>query len=244
MADEKPLFDLNLLLDRDALAAAYRQVPRIQVADVLTRASADNLHEVLARHTDWGLGWQAAGAPPGALRGAALRALAPPARAELESKAVAAAAAGLFAFLYARYPMIEAYLEGWDPGHPLDLVLEHINSPPMLELVRHVTGIPGLIKADAQATLYAPGHFLTTHDDSVDGEGRQVAYVLSLARDWRPDWGGNLLFTGPDDEIIAGYRPRFNALNLFTVPQRHHVTQVANFAPVGRFAVTGWFRDR
>lgn len=244
MPDEKPLFDLNPLLDRDTLAVAYRRDARIQVAGLLTGDSAANLHEVLAQHTDWGLGWQAAGSPAGAIRGAALRALAPSARVELGTAAMAAAAAGQFSFLYARYPMIEAYLEGWDPGHPLDLLLEHINAPPMLDLVRQITGMPDLIKADAQATLFAPGHFLTTHDDSVDSEGRRVAYVLSMARDWRPDWGGNLLFTGPDDEFIAGYRPRFNALNLFSVPQRHHVTQVATYAPVGRFAVTGWFRDR
>lgn len=242
MSDELPLFELDGTLDRDALAATFARERRVQIANVLTPASADNLHDVLSRDVDWGLGWQGDGVP-GQIRGAALRALAPAARARLGETAMAAAAAGKFAFLYGRYPMIEAYLEGWDPGHPLDLLLEHINSEPMLDLVRRVSGIASLIKADAQATLYAPGHFLTGHSDEVDGEARQVAYVLSLARNWRPEWGGQLQFTDPDGELIAGYTPRFNALNLFAVPQQHHVTQVASFAPVGRFAVTGWFRD-
>lgn len=53
--------------------------------------------------------------------------------------------------------------------------------------MRAITGMPSLIKADAQATLFAPNNFLAMHDDRGTGEeGRQVAYVLSLAREWRP----------------------------------------------------------
>ncbi len=244
MTAPKPLFDLNPQLDPARLAALYERELRVQVADVLTPASAATLHEVLERYTDWGLGWQAGGAAPGAARGAELRAMPAARRDELGITAAAAAKAGDFAFLYARYPMLDAYLGKWHPDHPLDLVLEHINSPPLLELVRAVTGDASLIKADAQATLFAPGHFLTSHDDSVAGEGRRVAYVLNLTRDWRPDWGGYLLFYNDDGEVVAGFRPRFNALNLFRVPQRHSVTYVPPFAPVGRYAITGWFRDR
>ena len=47
-----------------------------------------------------------------------------------------------------------------------------------------------------------------------------------------------------DADVIAGYRPRFNALHLFAVPQRHNVSFVPPFAAVARYAITGWFRDR
>jgi len=59
-----------------------------------------------------------------------------------------------------------------------------------------------------------------------------------------PDWGGYLNFYDDDGDVIAGYRPRFNALNLFAVPQQHNVSFVPPFAAVARYAITGWFRDR
>jgi Rps23 Pro-64 3,4-dihydroxylase Tpa1-like proline 4-hydroxylase len=62
------------------------------------------------------------------------------------------------------------------------------------------------------------------------------------AEPWRPDWGGYLQFLDEDGDIVAGYKPRFNALNLFRVPARHNVSYVPPFAPAGRFAITGWFR--
>ena len=48
--------------------------------------------------------------------------------------------------------------------------------------------------ADAQATRYEPGHFLTSHNDSVEGKNRLVAYVFNFTPGWHPDWGGNLMF--------------------------------------------------
>ena len=170
--------------------------------------------------------------------------MAPDGRAGLALQAGTAVRDGKFAFLYRQYPMVDAYLQQWDPGHPLDLLLEHINDQPLMDLVRAVTAIPDLRKADAQATLYAPGDFLSSHDDSKAGEGRRIAYVLGFASDWRIDWGGYLLFHDEEGDVVAGFKPRFNALNLFEVPQRHSVSYVPPFAPAGRLAITGWFRDR
>lgn len=244
MTGQKTLFALNPAIDRAAAAHGLQSSGRAQVRSVLTPESADAIHEVLARHTDWGIGWAAGGEKGVNLRGEKLRALLPADRARFGEKAAIAARQGNFAFVYGRYPMVDAYKENWDPGHPLDLLLEHLNAPPMLDFVREVSGIATLVKADAQATLYAPGHFLTHHDDSHAAEGRRVAYVLNFTREWRPDWGGYLLFYDADGDVVAGFRPRFNALNLFLVPERHNVSYVPPFAPVGRFAITGWFRDR
>jgi Rps23 Pro-64 3,4-dihydroxylase Tpa1-like proline 4-hydroxylase len=140
--------------------------------------------------------------------------------------------------------MLYAYLNKWMEGSPHDLLVEHINDQPFMNLVRAVTGLPDLTKADATATLFGPNQFLATHDDSHKAEGWRVAYVLSLCPvDWRPEWGGYLLFYDEAGDVVAGYRPRFNALNLFEVPQKHSVSYVPPFAPVARFAITGWFRN-
>lgn len=243
MPAEIPLFEINPGLDRAQLARAFGEHGRVQIKDVLTVRTADEIHHVLARGTSWGLAWRAGTEGPAHLRKRELAAMPPAGRAELARKAEAAAGRGDYAFSYAQYPLLDAYLEKWDEGSAHDLLLEHINDAPFLGLVREVTGVSTLIKADAQATLYAPGQFLAVHDDSHVAEGWRIAYVLSLARDWRPDWGGYLTFLDDDGDIVAGLRPRFNALNLFAVPQRHNVTYVPPFAPIGRYAITGWVRD-
>lgn len=241
----RELFTLNPSLDRPALAEQFRRDGRVQIRDVLSHDAAIAVHEILARSTPWGLAWQAGQDGPHAIRAGSLAAD-PAGRQRAVSTATARAAQrGDYAFQYAQYPILDAYLEKWAPDGPHDMLLEHINSADFLDFIREVTGIGQIRKGDAQATLYAPGHFLALHTDSHVSEGWRIAYVFNFCREeWKPDWGGYLNFFDDDGDIIAGYRPRFNALNMFAVPRAHAVSYVPPFAPIGRFAVTGWFRDR
>ena len=239
----RALFELNPSLDRAALAARFAQDRRVQIRDVLTPEAAATIHDVLARGTPWGLAWKGEGQPAD-VHSDALARLQPQQRQEMSQSIMQAMRNRRYGFAYNRYPMLNAYLERWAPDGAHDMLLEHINDQPLLDLVRQVTGFDDLLKADAQATLYAPGQFLGLHNDSHVAEGWRVAYVLNFTRDWHEDWGGYLLFYDEDGDVVAGYKPRFNALNLFAVPQRHSVTYVPPFSPVGRFAITGWFRNR
>lgn len=241
--DPIPLFEVNPTLDRAALAARFASDRRIQIRDVLTEPTAKTIQHILARETPWGLAWQAGTEGPHGLRREQVAALQPAQGQAISQKIANAMRARDYAFAYSHYPMLDAYKAGWAPGGPHDLLIEHINAEPFMDLVRDVTGMPDLVKADAQATLYGPGQFLSIHDDSHVAEGWRVAYVLNFGlTDWRPEWGGYLLFHDEEGDVIAGYRPRFNALNLFAVPQAHSVSYVAPFAPAGRYAITGWFR--
>ena len=241
----RELFSLNPLLDPAALAEQFKRDGRVQVRDVLTQAAATAVHEILARATPWGLAWQAGSDGPHAIRATELAADPAGEQRKIASAVTAAARRGDYAVQFAQYPILDAYLGGWAPGGPHDLLLEHLNTEDFLGFIREVTGIPEIRKGDAQATLYAPGHFLGLHTDSHVGEGWRVAYVFNFCREeWRPEWGGYLNFYDDEGDIVAGYRPRFNALNLFSVPRAHAVSYVPPFAPIGRFAVTGWFRDR
>ena len=242
----KTLFELNPLLDTSAYRDRFDRTSRVQIRDVLTPESARELQLVLARGTDWGLAVGAGTGKPASFSAARARtpegqqALAQASRGALEHSA-----RGEYGFRFAHYPMLEAMREKWDPDGPHEVLLEHLNAPPFLELVRAVTGIEQLLKADGQATLFAPEHYLGRHTDSHVAEGWEVAYVLNLARDdWHPDWGGYLLFLDDEGDVIEGFRPRFNALNLFRVPQSHLVSYIPPFAPMGRLAVTGWLRTR
>lgn len=244
MSDVIPLFELNPSLDREALARQFRKQGRLQIRNFLEEGSARAIHQILARQTEWGLAWQAGEDGPHGVRRQQLAAMTPQQRQAIGAKVDASARGSDYAFLYGYYPMLDAYLEEWRKGSPQDLLLEHINDQPIMSLVREVSGISELIKADAQASLYGPHHFLSAHDDSHKAEGRRVAYVMNFClEDWRPEWGGYLLFYDDDGDVVTGFRPRFNALNLFLVPQQHGVSYVPGFAPVGRYAITGWFRD-
>jgi Rps23 Pro-64 3,4-dihydroxylase Tpa1-like proline 4-hydroxylase len=66
--------------------------------------------------------------------------------------------------------------------------------------------------------------------------------VYGLTHDWQAEWGGLLLFHDAGGDIERGYTPRFNSLNIFSVPQLHSVSYVSRVAPEPRLSVTGWLR--
>lgn len=241
----KPLLQLNPRLDRAALAAGFSGAGRLQVRDILTPESAAAVRRILVEETPWGLAWQA-GAAAGAelVRAEQLRAM-----SAAEQAAIVRRAAGTdtqdYAFAYSSYPLVTAYLERWRPGSAQERILEELNSPALLDFIRGVSGIREIVKMDGQATLYGPGHFLWPHSDAERERGRRVAYVLNLTLgEWKPHWGGYLNFFNDQWDVEQAFRPRFNSLNLFRVPQWHDVGEVSRAAPLARYAITGWARDR
>lgn len=242
----KTLFEINPDIDRDAPRHAFARSGRAQVRDVLTAETAREIRRVLMDEMRWGMAVGQGTEKPLSVRSAEI---ATAAGAERVNRAAASAHAasqrGDYAFRFAHYPIVDALNGRWEPGGVHELLLEHLNAEDFLSLARDITGIPELCRADAQATLFAANHYLGRHIDSHVAAGWRVAYVLNLATDdWHPDWGGYLLFLDEDGDIVHGYRPRFNALNLFAVPQSHSVSYVAPFAPKGRVALTGWLSDR
>ena len=237
------LIEINGALDTGTLAARFARSGRVQVRNVLTPASAERVREMLATQTPWCLAWQAGGSRSAQLvRPEALAAM--PA-AEQEAIAAHAAADPDYGFAYYSYPLVTAYLERWQPGSMHDQLLEELNGPEVLDFMRAVTGVGEIIKMDGQATLYAAGHFLRQHNDEESERGRRVAYVLNLTLgDWQPHWGGYLNFFDDDWDVEEAFRPRFNCLNLFRVPQWHSVSEVSRAAPLARYAITGWARDK
>lgn len=244
----RQLFEINPDLDRSALAEAFARDTRVQVRDFLTRETAEEIREILATRTPWGLAMQAEGTAfsgPQQILPHEMRAPKGQQRAQAIGQATQEAAArGEYAFRFAQYPILEAMKQGWEPGGPHEIILEHVNSREFLGLARDITG-EVLVKADGQATLFAKQQFLGRHIDSHVMDGWRVAYVMNFTiDDWHPDWGGYLNFLDDDGNVVQGFRPRFNSLNLFRVPQPHQVTFVPSFAPIGRYAITGWLRDR
>ena len=233
-------FDLAPGIDRGVLADEYRRLGRVRIQPFLTDESADALIDYLTASEDWKLVLNA-GDNVYEIDRPGQRELSGEKRQELDRR-IAQSAAREFQFRYESIRVPDESEQRDERGWPIDRLASFLSSPTVVDLFREITGADDIDFADAQATLFSPGDFLTVHNDDVDGKNRRAAYVLGLSREWRTDWGGLLTFHAPDGDLKEAWLPRFNALNLFAVPQPHSVSVVAPFAPEKRYSVTGWLR--
>jgi SM-20-related protein len=240
MSETPPRIHLASGLDRRSIAGVYARCGRVHIAPILSRECAEHVLHELTQNIPWQLHLNH-GDRPVNLQGASFDAL-PPAQRDRFLSAIHANAAHRFQYLYNSFPISDIYERGEQRLLYVMRVYEFLNSEEFLDFVREVTGARDVTFADAQATLYGPGHFLTRHDDAVAGKNRRVAYVLNFTPQWKTDWGGVLQFIDGDGHIAEGYTPVFNALNLFAVPQAHAVSYVTPFAAGGRYSITGWLR--
>lgn len=231
---------LNPTLDIPLLTDAYRQRDRLQIRDFLEAPSAQLAWEELAK-LPWGLAYRD-GFRVVELYAAAVEQLDQREAAKI-MEAIREQARTSYQFFYAYYPILTAYFSPEVRRQPVFDLYEMINSPAVLDLVRDVTGQPDIRWADAQATYFKPGHFLKAHNDELPADRRLAAYVLNFTQDWDHDGGGFLQFFDDRGDIELGFKPAFNALNLFTVPQLHSVSMVSTWVTAKRMAMTGWFRS-
>jgi Rps23 Pro-64 3,4-dihydroxylase Tpa1-like proline 4-hydroxylase len=155
-------------------------------------------------------------------------------------KAVYARGTASFQYFYSQFEFDKHTTDATELGAVSKAAFEFLNGEMFLKAVGKIVAMPDLKSVHAQATCYAPGHFLTAHDDDVRNSGRRAAFVLYLNDAWRADWGGLLQFIDRDGHVAEAYTPLFNALALFRVPSQHSVSMVTPLAPVGRYAISGW----
>ena len=222
-------------LDRRSLAESFRRSGRTHIPAILTNSSADRLYRCLTEETPWTLVHNKSGA----------RVDFPYATLEQRTAEMRGAwqrAHENFAYVYDNHRLSHTSEPYPEKNHHLASVIGFLNSPDFIAFVREVTGLSSIAFADAQATLYRPGDFLTAHDDTAQGKNRLAAYVLNMTPGWRADMGGILEFIDANGHVSGGYIPTFNALNIFRVPQVHCVTQVSLFGGL-RYSITGWLRS-
>jgi SM-20-related protein len=231
-------YRLNPDLDRAALRDAYEEDGRVRVYGLLEDGAMQLYEHFLARQ-DW---IHLINVDGGVLEldPAAKAALSPEESAAIDKAAHERVRTG-FQYRYhaLRVPSEEAFAHLHDPLADFARLMQ---SDEMLDFLRAVTGHDQMAFTDGQATAYGCGDFLTGHDDDVAGKDRLAAYVYGLTPYWRVEYGGLLLFHGPNDRTVAGNVPRFNVLDLFRVPRQHSVSCVTPAAPHRRLAVTGWLR--
>lgn len=125
--------------------------------------------------------------------------------------------------------------------HP-DLAVFHqfVNSAQYLDTMGTITGESGLTHMSLDATCYDRGCFLGGHRDDANPQN-VIACVFNLTANWRPDWGGQLMFFEPGASP-AIFPNAWNTLNLFKVPRFHFISVVSPAATEKRYALSGWLR--
>lgn len=225
--------ELNSNLDRTQLAEAFARKGRVHIRNLLTDAAAQRLLYALEHETPWRLMFN---------EGEKIRAFETISEEAHQRMAVAAweRAHSSFQYFHRFYHLLLNRKIMPSPDHYLTRLIAFLSGPHFLAFVREVTGMEAIVgPASTTATLYKPLDFLNVHNDRDPGGKRLAAFSLNMTPKWRPDWGGALQFFDGNDHIVDGYLPTFNAMNLFRVPQRHSISQVAMFGG-WRYAVSGW----
>jgi SM-20-related protein len=237
-----PALRLNPELDPARFTDAFQRDGYVQIPAVFEPETAEALTRMFETGLPWDLALSDATGREEVFTQTQLAAMGQAAIVD-KLRATVGRASEQFAFIYMCYPMIAAYLAGRDPGHPIHDLTDFLNSRAFLDFGSAAAGVTGITKADAQASFYRPGDFLSLHDDTGRSDERRVAYTLGFTRRWRPDWGGQLLFHDDAGDITRGLAPGFNVLTLFKVPRWHSVAPVSAYATVKRLSVVGWLRD-
>lgn len=224
-----------------AASKTFKREGKILIPNILSDDSAVSLTEYLLGREEWNLVFRSQ-AKHYDISANGFEEL--PEKEQNEFKqAIYGSAQNDFGYMYKNYPIFDL-VETGNCEKQLEGFLSFLNSEAVLSTIGRITGLENIEYADAQATRYEPGHFLTSHDDKVPGKNRLAAFVFNLTSSWSPDWGGNLQFYEDDQSVSDVFVPRFNSLSLFLVGNKHGVSVVSPFAKRPRMAITGWFRYR
>lgn len=235
---------LDPTLNPRQLRPVLKQFGRLHLPGVFDQGAAKAIHAALSGpEVPWIKSWRTTGPSlDGPLE--AFDGLTPENQAAFDADMAAAFAQG-FCFRFDAWRVSQDLDKGVRRGGalaPVEAVVDFLNGPDFAAFIRDLTGETRPIFCDAMASRYRPGDFLSAHDDAISGQRRLFAYVLNLTPEWRADWGGVLNFLDEDGHVAEGYTPSFNALNLFSIPIPHAVSEVARLTPRSRLSITGWVR--
>ena len=230
--------EINPDLDLQALGRTLQEQGRLQVTNFLTPETAEYLHRIHMENKDWYLAYND-GSEYYESSAEELQALSPAQKQQFMNN-IYRRARTQFQYVFFQYYITQAIELNEQPGHPMHQVHEFMNSAEVLDMMRTLTGDSAVRKADSYASNYAPGHFLTAHDDRHDTHDRVAAYVIGMTKTWDKNWGGHLAFFDDAGNITDGLVPAFNTLNMFLVPQMHAVQLVSPFAGANRSSYLGW----
>ena len=97
--------------------------------------------------------------------------------------------------------------------------------------------------AESFISSYESGDYLSMHTDKNKGN---VAFILNLTQNWKPEFGGMLNILSTDGSFKA-IPPDFNSLILMEVDEtkgtQHFVSEVSKYVTSNRIAYSGWYTN-
>ena len=226
--------------DAGLLGKILQQERQLQVQDFFTPDTADYLYKIHMENKNWYLTYNE-GDNHFESSLEQLQALGVQQKQQFMNS-IYARARTQFQYVFFQYAISQALELNEQPGHPMHQLHEFMNSEEVLAFMRTLTSEDAVRKADCYASNYAPGHFLTAHDDRHDGHNRVAAYTFGMSKNWDKNWGGHLAFFDDAGNVTRALVPSFNTLNIFLIPQMHAVQLVSPFAGANRSSYLGWLQ--
>lgn len=226
---------MNTTLEQSALGELFNENRKIRIKSFLTQDFAEQLLLSLSSEVKFEMALVRGGRYE-SISQSAWMAMDNESKKAVNDEVMSNAAKGI-GFVYGRHLVTTT-----ERNATLSKFHSWINSGAILQWARELSGFEDISSASVQATRYTPGQFLTRHQDVVEREQRRLAYVINLAPEWHPDWGGLLQFYEADGTTTESWSPEFNTLSLFDVKHIHSVSYVTPFAQQPRYALTGWFK--
>lgn len=234
---------LNQTLRPEAYRSVFKAHRRLHIPSILEPSSATFLHKLVSEDAEWTRSIHLAAGTDVDITMDELKAMSADERADLE-RSLFESNTDKVSYIFDTVRITAAMDLGRPVAEPMRGLHDFVNGRPFLDFMTRLTGDGRVGFADVMATRYLPGHHATAHGDEDADHSRLYAFVLNLTPEWRADWGGVLMFHDEDGHIAEGYVPKFNALNVFAVPQTHSVSAVSRLARGPRLSITGWIHAK
>jgi len=217
-------------IDAAGYVSRFSHKGRIRLEGAVSAPDAEAVHHALEQQTPWELQLVSGEGKPEVINRAELNAL-PASTIQARLQEAAERAQSGLSYLRLGLDLLAADVP------PLGEITALIRSQAFAQFCESLTGLAGLELNTLTATCYRPGDFFTRHTDNA----ARLCFEWSFTRDWRSDWGGQVLFHSPSGDIEGGIMPRLNDLALYAGDQPRSVASVAAYAAGPRFAISGRF---
>ena len=232
---------LNDNIDIENLKALFKETKNIVIEDFLSEESAINLYKYFTQKMPedwWATSFRASGTK------------------DYSGTTTIRRFKKNLAKIESQYPMLYKALNKGQFAYIFDRTTKHvkgcnclkcqyekfISSKAVLKVLNYITDEDCTKRGEFFASRFTSGQFLGPHHDINKGK---LGMVYSLARDWKPEYGGNLYILEKDYRTIKKVvLSTFNRLALFSVPAQngipHFVSQVVPNVKKHRVSITGW----
>jgi SM-20-related protein len=219
--------------DTEGYQSRFANKGRIRLEGALGLDSAGAVHLALEQQTPWVLQLVNAQGAPEEISRSELDSLAP---SLIQTRLQAAAQRAQADFSYLRLGFHD--FDGLENDHAVKALADLIAAPDFTAFCHGLTGLSGLELQGLSCVCYRPGDFLTRHTDN----SARLMFEWNFTKDWRSDWGGQVLFHSPSGDIEGGIMPRLDDLALYSGDQPRSIASIAPYAGGPRFSLTGRFK--